>query len=105
MQRQCCLHYLWHKLMLMPSPVLALLPSSQGLCSSLDCYRSLWFKHYEFGELKQIIQARLGDNNILEPSALSTVVSQVSLPHVSLSTYGLIMPLMSAGIVTTLLPG
>ncbi|KAL0045184.1 hypothetical protein WJX82_011522 [Trebouxia sp. C0006] len=39
--------------------------------------KSLWFKHYEFGELKQIIQSRLGDNNILEPSALSTVVSQV----------------------------
>ena len=75
------------------------------LSGSLDCYRSLWFQHYSFGELKQIISARLGDSNVFEPLALSLAAQEVSQTHVSLSTYGLIIPLMSAGIVTTLLPG
>lgn len=75
------------------------LSSSQNLGGSFHCYRSLWFKHYSFGELKQIIQSRLGDNHIFEPSALSNVVSEVSLPHISLSTYGLLISVMSIGAV------
>ena len=59
-----------------------MLPSSQNLCGSLHCYRSLWFKHYDLEQLKQIIRTRLGDDNIFEPMALSLVAEEVRLPHV-----------------------
>ncbi|KAL0022861.1 hypothetical protein WJX77_000862 [Trebouxia sp. C0004] len=39
--------------------------------------KSLWFKHYNFEELKQIIRTRLGENNIFEPMTLSVVVQEV----------------------------
>ena len=59
-----------------------LIPSSNTLCGAFHCYRSLWFKHYDLEQLKQIIRTRLGDDDIFEPMALSLVAEEVRLPHV-----------------------
>ncbi len=68
-------------------------------------YRSLWFKHYNFEQLKQIIRTRLGGNDVFEPVALSVAVHEVSQTHVSLSTHGMLTSVIPAGIITILLHG
>jgi len=63
----------------------------------------LWFEPYTFEQLKQIISTRLGENKVFEPMALSAAVHEVSQTHVSLSTFGTIVSLLSASFITIFL--